>query len=311
LRNKDWTLVFFTSLSQLSVGIVLCFTWLVYINNDARSFIVTGLSLQNPALLALISAGVATGISFLHLGKPSNAPNAMNNLAESWISREILALAMYSLSLLITLASGWENWNAGYPEYLLSLSSVLGLVFLWMMTRIYVIPTIPPWNSWYTGLSFASTALCLGLITILLLYYIGFMNVACATPHAQSIDNVACVTRYARFTNDPTTKLLMISLTITLLIEIISTYYHQARLEKMNTGIDDLVLDNGPFYQIFLIRMVMLFVALLALFVFLLKPTLFPGNNFLIWMFPLLALLIAQELTGRLLFYSSYFRIGV
>ncbi len=79
----------------------------------------------------------------------------------------------------------------------------------------------------------------------------------------------------------------------------------------MNTGIDDLVLNKGTFYQVFLIRMVMLILALLTLCVFLLKPTLLPGNDHFIWIYPLLVLLIAQEFTGRLLFYSSYFRIGV
>jgi len=298
LRNKDWTLVFFTSLSQLSVGVVLCFTWLVYVENDARFFMEMGLSLKNPVFLALFAIGLATVISFSHLGNPSNAPKSMNNLTESWVSREILALAVYSTSLLIAFVLGWKNWNVEYLSYLLALSSVFGLAFLWMMIRIYVIPTIPPWNSWYTALSFISTTVCLGLITILFLHYIEFAN-------------VGCVTCYARFIEAQTGKTLIVSLTLIVLIEIISGFYRQSQLERMNTGIDELALNKGAFHQVFIARMVMLILALLILSVFLLKPTLLAENDHFIWIYPLLALLIAQELTGRLLFYSSYFRIGV
>jgi anaerobic dimethyl sulfoxide reductase subunit C (anchor subunit) len=307
LRNKDWTLVFFTTLSQLSVGIILCFTWLVYVENDARVFIELGLTLKNPVFLALISIGLATIISFSHLGNPSNAPKSLNNLTGSWVSREILALAVYSISLLIVFVLGWKNWNVQYLQYLLILSSVFGLVFLWMMIRIYIIPTIPPWNSWYTGLSFITTTACLGLITILFLQY----NLGCLTCDEKLIDGVGCVTCYARVVESQTGKTLTISLIIIVLIEIISGFVHQSRLQKMNTGIDDLILNKGTFYQVFLIRMVMLILALLALFAFLFTPTLLPENNYFTWIYPLLVLLIAQELTGRLLFYSSYFRIGV
>ncbi len=79
----------------------------------------------------------------------------------------------------------------------------------------------------------------------------------------------------------------------------------------MNTGIEDPILNKGTFHRVFLIRLVMLISALLALFTFLLIPTLLSENGYFIWIYSLLVLLIAQEFTGRLLFYSSYFRIGV
>ena len=87
----------------------------------------TGLSLRNPVLLALVFIGVATVVSFLHLGKPSNAPNALNNLSGSWLSREILALGAYSLSLLVALVLGWKTGNTEYLKYTLVASSVIGL----------------------------------------------------------------------------------------------------------------------------------------------------------------------------------------
>jgi anaerobic dimethyl sulfoxide reductase subunit C (anchor subunit) len=85
LRNKDWSLVFFTLLSQLSVGIVLWLALLaVFFTGTSLSF-ETGFSPINPVSIALGLIVIATVSSFLHLGNPSNAPNALNNLSGSWL----------------------------------------------------------------------------------------------------------------------------------------------------------------------------------------------------------------------------------
>ena len=247
-----------------------------------------GLSFKNPVFLALIFVGVATLISFLHLGKPSNAPRALNNLPGSWLSREILTIGVYSVSLLIVFVLGWKTGNIEYSKYFLVLSSVLGLALLWMMIRIYVMPTIPAWNSWYTPLSFISTALCLGLLTFLFLHHAGLVNIA-----DQIIRNFA------------------VSLIVILLIETASGFFHQSQLEKMNTGIENLVFNQGAFFKVFLFRMGILIIAFLAMSIIVYKPTLFPENCYSLCMYLLFVLVITQEFMGRLLFYSSYFRTGV
>ena len=288
MRNKDWTLVMFTTLTQASVGIILCFTLLNYLGADVGPIIQQGLSLKNPVFLAIALAGVATLISFLHLGSPSNAPNALNNLSGSWISREILALAIYSLSLLVTLVLGWGDWTHRYLAHLLLLNALSGLALLWMMIRIYVMPTIPPWNSWYTGASFVSTAVCLGLLTFLLLSQAGFVVL-----------------------DDRVGGLLSAFLIAVLIIELISAIFHQRRLNQLDTGFDGPILDRGAFYRLFLLRMAMLTVAvLMTAFLFLMSNSL-PGSGCYVWVISLFILVPGQELIGRLLFYSSYFRIGV
>ena len=64
MANRDWSLVFFTTLAQWSVGIVLWLTWPVIHNQDLSPVFETGLSLKNPVLLALIFIGSATLSSF-------------------------------------------------------------------------------------------------------------------------------------------------------------------------------------------------------------------------------------------------------
>ena len=105
------------------------------------------------------------------------------------------------------------------------------------MIRIYVVPTIPAWYSWYTPLSFASTAFCLGLLALLVFHDAGPAN-----------------------SDDQIIRKLMGFLMLFLFIETTSGFIHQIKLEKMNTGIDDLVFNQGPFYRVFLVRMGLLFI---------------------------------------------------
>ena len=288
MANRDWSLIFFTTLAQWSVGIVLWLTWPVIHNQDLSPIFVTGLSLKNPVLLALIFIGSATLSSFLHLGNPANAPRALNNLSGSWLSREILAIGVFTTSLVITLMLGWTKGNPGTLKYLMVLSSLAGMALLWTMARIYVMPTIPAWNSWNTPVSFISTALGLGLLTLLFLDNNGSIIIA-----------------------DHILRIFWIALITILLIEIGSTVTHQHKLATMDQGMDRLVFHKGTFYRVFLVRMaILIFICQLAV-ALAFKPELLPGNSDSLWLSLLFVSGIAQELTGRLLFYSSYFRIGV
>ena len=288
MSNRDWSLVFFTTLAQWSVGIVLWLSWPVVHNQDLSTVYETGLNLDNPVLLALIFIGSATLSSFLHLGNPANAPKALNNLSGSWLSREILAIGIFTISLAITLVAGWISGDPGYLKYLMVLTSLSGLVLLVTMTRIYVMPTIPAWNSWHTPVSFVSTSLALGLLTLLLLNA------------GNSIDIANHILR-----------IFWISLSTILLLEIGSGFVHQKKLAGMGPGMDTPVFEKGLFYRVFLFRMVILVLACLLSLVIAFKPDLLPLNSHVAWIALIFVLVAAQELMGRLLFYSSYFRLGV
>lgn len=137
-------------------------------------------------------------------------------------------------------------------------------------------------------MSFVATALCLGLLALL-----GFQ-----LPGVAGID-------------DPVINKLMVFLMLILLLETASGLFHQFRLQKLNTGIDELKFNRGSFYKAFLFRMGLLLVAFLAIFTLIFSVYLFPGYQYNTWLYTLLVLIIVQELLGRGLFYSSYFRLGV
>ena len=288
MHNQDWSMVFFTTLSQLSVGIIICFSFIYFLQNDPNLIFEKGLSLKNPSVLALIFIAIAFCISLLHLGSPLNSLNSINNLSGSWVSREILGLGMFALSLLIIFVLGWKFEALDLYKYLLPISAIIGLLFIWFMYRIYCIPTIPSWNTWNTPLAFATTTFVLGITTFLLLSFNGFISI-----------------------NNQTERILSNVLIALLFIEICAGIFHQFKLEGMIPGIEDIAFNQGIYYMVFLLRISLLIIAFIAMIILVLKPSLFMGNSYYVWMFLMLFLVIIQEFIGRLLFYSSYFRVGM
>ena len=197
------------------------------------------------------------------------------------------ALSVYSMGLLVVIAAGWKTGNVASLKIYLALCSAIGIVLLWMMIRIYTVPTIPAWNTWFTPLSFILTMLCLGLLTFLCLHQLGVVNIE------HQVDR------------------LMKILIMILFLEVVSGLAHHIRLEKFDTGIDDIEFNRGSYFWVFLFRMGLLISAFLVMSVIAFKPEIYPGAESFTRTYPLMIFVIAQELLGRLLFYSSYFRIGV
>ncbi len=162
MNNNEWPLVFFTILSQLSLGVILSglILWLAIKEshplavNDMRRVIMT---------VATGSMGVALVISFLHLASPLHSVFALSNVATSWLSREILLASLF----FFTLALGYSSYRFNIPHrdifgYLYLASCITGIIYIWSMSKLYMIPTVPAWNTPATVVSFFNTALLLG-----------------------------------------------------------------------------------------------------------------------------------------------------
>ena len=288
MLKRDGSLVFFTCLSQWSIGIVLCLTALVLLPGDSVSFANTGPSLANPVFLALALIVLATILSFMHLGNPVNAPKTLNNLATSWLSREILGISLFSLCVFAVFIHGWTTAEHTFPAYLLIPASLSGLYLLWTMSRVYLISTVPGWNSAHTPLGFTSTALCLGLISCLGLNAAAYIVI------------------------DPGLSLYGPAiLAAVLVVELASGLLRQRQLAGMDTGFDGPRFDHGMLRTLFLIRMGILLLACLGLVFFVFLPGLSQGQSDPLWLLVLLPFAVLQEFVGRSLFYGSYFRVGL
>lgn len=282
--RRDWSLVFFTILTQASVGIVLSLVLLGLISGAALSYR-AGPDPANPVLLALLLAAVATLVSTLHLGNPKNAPRALANLKNSWLSREILSVGIYSACLLSAFFRDWHTGMDTHTLDLLVVSGLAGITLIWTMTRVYTVTTIPAWDSWFTPFSFVSTIFCLGPLTLLVLQVGGLIYF----PFAAS-------------------GVLLYIICAVLLAVLVSAWLQQSRLVKMDTGINSLEFGCGGFKRLYRLRLVLGVLALLMMIALLMQIV--PGGTGA-WLVFLLVLVLAGEIIGRLLFYASYFRVGV
>jgi anaerobic dimethyl sulfoxide reductase subunit C (anchor subunit) len=168
MDRREWPLVAFTILGQTAVGAF----WLTAVPlalGPARALVPEGPSPEFLAFGGIAGLlGVGAAASFLHLGRPGRAVQALRNLRESWLSREILGEVVFFVMLAGLALTEWIR-PGGMSRSIALRGAVLaaglsGLFFLYGMIRIYMIKTVPAWRDRHTPASFLVTALLLGAL---------------------------------------------------------------------------------------------------------------------------------------------------
>jgi len=171
MSSKEWPLMVFTLAMQLSAGIILIYD-LFLLFPLYRTRVDLPARFQWILMIALAAAIVGVGCSFLHLGNPLNAPKTLSNLSGSWLSREVISLLIFTGLLLVVTILHFRFPSAGRSmKWLVDLTVLAGLVMIYCMSRIYMIPGRPAWNSLFTPAGFYLSSIILGT-GILLLFQI-------------------------------------------------------------------------------------------------------------------------------------------
>ncbi|KIS45758.1 DmsC/YnfH family molybdoenzyme membrane anchor subunit [Kosakonia radicincitans] len=168
----EWPLVLFTVLGQCVAG-GLIVSGIVWMNaNDDR---IGQVRIVRSQVLLWVLMGMGFIASMMHLGSPLRAFNSLNRVGASALSNEIAAG-----SLFFVVGGFWwlVSWLGKMPATLsriwLAVSMLLGVLFVWAMTRVYQIDTVPTWHNGYTTATFFLTMLVGGpLLAALLLRLAG------------------------------------------------------------------------------------------------------------------------------------------
>jgi len=109
MNARDWALITFTILVQMSVGSI----WVLGVAHffAARKYGAEEADrLSDRALLALVPV-IALGFiaSLLHLGNPFNAYRAVTNLGSSWLSREIFFGVIFAVLAFVFAFLQWRK----------------------------------------------------------------------------------------------------------------------------------------------------------------------------------------------------------
>lgn len=168
----EWPLVLFTVLGQCVAG-GLIVSGIVWMNaNDDR---IGQVRIVRSQVLLWVLMGMGFIASMMHLGSPLRAFNSLNRVGASALSNEIAAG-----SLFFAVGGFWwlVSWLGKMPATIsriwLAISMLLGVLFVWAMTRVYQIDTVPTWHNGYTTAAFFLTMLVGGpLLAALLLRLAG------------------------------------------------------------------------------------------------------------------------------------------
>jgi anaerobic dimethyl sulfoxide reductase subunit C len=285
---NEGALIAFTLISQLVVGSLLVYTMIFFTGQSAISQLSSGFNAKTPEILLLVGMVIATIISFLHLGNPVNAIEALNNIATSWLSREILSLTLFTISLFLLFLGRWlMNSREWIISVLFLLSAIAGIYFIIVMIQLYTIPIVVSWATWHTPVSFAITTLILG-ITGVLSYFVIFNR------KMEKIRHLL--------------QLLMVSLFIEALISVLN-YRMLSTVSIPHTN--QFLLDNLHFnYTIIRIAAIIFVLVFLGLISRLnLRQERLSTMKVLLVL--AIILVFIEQYAGRYLFYAGFVKTGI
>ena len=290
--KSQWSLIIFTLLVQLAVGSTLV---LSFINSQFFTKNVDSLSHEITVRFLIVivtSLSVAVISSFFHLGNPLNSHFSLNNLSSSWLSREILLLILFSIAIFTYFIFKMMSISNQPVQYIiLIISSILGLALIISMSKLYMIETVPAWNTLLTPAKFILATLLLGTIAFLLIITTG------------DYSNTTVVGENLLFKS-----ILLITLTI-LFAELFLFIVEMWTLKSgvlAELGSFKLITEDNSFT--FFIHLFLFASSIL----FILYNLIMIGNRYSAPVLIIISILVVLlQITQRYLFYASYNRIGV
>jgi len=287
MTGSVWSLVFFTLFAQAAFGLVVSLAIVAAGRQRARRIVYTNVRTMVTGIALLLMAA-ALVFSFFHLGSPEKAFYAVSNLRYSWLSREILMVSVFSAVLLIWyIMQKTDAAGRLANRYMRSLSVLAGALMVYTMARLYMVPTIPVWDSARTLVLFYSSGLLLGAPLLMALIVPSYLG------------------EPGRPVSYPFLPLLALIIVLSFLIRIPFIFLHEPAIENPAFPAADIPLLLYVFHYFFLIAGI----TLISLRIFFLS-----GNSALIWRIYLMLSLIfifTGEIIGRYIFYASYLRAGV
>jgi len=157
------SLVLFTVLTQAAVGLHLMRTWFktAIFECGPPTEVDTIVRPILPVVLVILVIGVAAAV--WHLGRFGAVRFTLSNLKSSWLSRELVLVFLFGAAVAFQYVV--ERLGIGRPAYQNILGGVvvvLGLILIMAISKVYMLRTVPAWNSFATPAAFLGTTFLLG-----------------------------------------------------------------------------------------------------------------------------------------------------
>ena len=306
MNVREWALPVYTILVQLSVG-AFAILWLIrYLVGLKFSAQEIDRITSNPILVIAITAVVAMGGAHFHLSKPFHSFLAVLNFKSSWLSREIVFSVLF---LIATISVLYLTYFQTHRRRLITglgwLAIIFGVILIYCMARIYLIPTQVAWNSPTVILSFYTTTLLLGIMAIACL-----MVLDLKFSEIKQGNDVELRSQVLRNSMGGLTILTVALVTLNIAITFI-----QIRLLAQGdlTARTSLNLLLELYLPLFVMRMIILVYASVSLVFSVVRmyrlQTTLQGLMSPVYLSCLL--ILVGEIIGRFLFYATHIRMGL
>jgi len=303
MNVREWALITFTILAQMSVGSFIVLG-IVHYFTAKKSGEKQADELSDRALLAIgpvLALGMAA--SLLHLGNPLNAYKAVTNLGTSWLSREIFFGVLFAVAGAVFAVMQWKKIATFQIRNLVAwLAALIGIALVYSMAMVYMMPTRPSWNMVTTPLSFYATTLLLGVLAMGAAFVANYWYVQSKNP--------GCASEQCVLLRDSLRWFAVASIVL-LGFQFVLLPLWVALMAGPATASAAMLV--GEFGVVFALRLVLVFLGAGVLGIFLYRAASSPGQEKLMGAvaYVAFALVLVGEVLGRFLFYATASHFGL
>lgn len=303
---REWALIAFTVMGQMSVGAFLVLGG-VHLYAARKAGMQEADRMSDRALIAIIVVlGLGMLASLFHLGSPANAPKAVTNVATSWLSREILAGVVFAVLGVIFAGMQWFKVGPFWVRNIVAwLAAVVGVVLVYSMGRVYMLPTQPGWNTVATPVSFFATTLLLGLLAIGAALVVNYAYVKAKKGKGAEVQ--------AKLLRE-VLRWIAVGSVVMLGVEFVVIPAYLGRLAaSAGPALETVQKMVGEYGTVFVLRLVLAFLGAGVFGVFIYQTAASVGKEKQLGWLALgaFALVLVAEVLGRFLFYATQSGIGL
>jgi len=308
MQANEWSLIIFTTVMQMAVGSFVILGG-VHFFATRRYDAQAADTLSDRALLAIGPIVIlAMLVTFLHLGNPLNAPRAISNLGSSWLSREVTLAAIFTIGGAVFAFMQWRKISTATIRNTIGLVvAAIGLLLVWSMAQVYLLPTVPAWNSPATVVTFFITTLLLGSLAVGSAFVLTYQYLRGRNNLPSSDTQFDILSTTLRW-------IVLISLVL-LGVQFVVIPLYLANLAEQGSEAAmasiSLILDQGG--ALFALRLILLFVGAGIFSIFMYRSLSSESRTRMTGYlaYSAFAFVLLSEILGRFLFYESMIRIGM
>ncbi|QSZ42308.1 4Fe-4S dicluster domain-containing protein [Sulfurimonas aquatica] len=151
--HPEVPLVFMTVLTQISLG-----GFFALFLGDVMSLFGFSSTTWIMALLVMLPSAIGLPLSALHLGRPFLALTAMKNIKTSWLSREALALGVFTGLMSVNVVLYFFEFSQSLRLVVEAIILATGIYGIYAQSMIYRIKARPSWDRVTTNMKFFGVA---------------------------------------------------------------------------------------------------------------------------------------------------------